>query len=231
MGGGPGGAACKSITAASLYHSFQWIQYHLVISKMDPCEGCRFGASCQMAFFSRVMVGGITTQWFDSTDIHDEIGGAGGSYPFRRRNYANTKFNMVIPTSRLTLNVCISNLHITSMGKCDHQEQYQLHRPGLPPKRHCLDLLKARRTQRHCDISVKKKKKETPGNGFNPTRTWNVRATRHRFCYKYLQFHHVCTARRGNSLPWLHPMAHRFFFFSPPTGCFDSVRMRLPSDS
>lgn len=33
-------------------------------------------------------------------------------------------------------------------------------------------------------------------------------------CYQYLQFHHVCTATRGNSLPWLHPTAHKAFF--PP---------------
>lgn len=78
-----------------------------------------------------------------------------------------------------------------------------------------------------------KKKNKIKKNNAGKNRWWQSTHKTHicTFVYhRYLQFHHVCTATRGNSLPWLHPMAHKPFA-PPPTGCSKSVRMRPLSSS
>ena len=106
--------------------------------------------------------------------------------------------------------------HISHQWKVPPWRSGELHRPGRPPKKDAASIrfkspLYGETLTCHLQTPGEKKKKKKKNTALDQ----NVRAMIHLFRYQYLQFHHVCTARRGNSLPWLHPMAHRAFFPRP----------------
>ena len=115
--------------------------------------------------------------------------------------------------------MALANSHTHHInGKCHHEEAESFiapddHRKKTLPR----SVLKARCTARHWHAIYKRrgKKRKKKTKKKKTALDQNVRAMIHLFRHQYLQFHHVCTARRGNSLPWLHPMAHRAFFPRP----------------
>lgn len=138
--------------------------------------------------------------------------GWGGSYPFILYIMITTHkpqfaFNRTATqlggggsTKKKGRNRCICNSHHIN-GKCHHGEPRSFIAPD--------DRREEDTAQIRWQPAVEPRQRHAISRRNAPL-TQYVRATTHR----YLQFHHVCTARRGNSSPWLHPMAHTALF--PP---------------